>query len=709
VNGAVELCAHCRLRLPARPYTEELDGKRLAFCCAGCLTVFRIVGAAGDEGRAGWFLAKLGLAGLLSGNVMLFQSLLYFGSLDALGADVLQTASWIMLILSAAVYLLLGVPMLRVAVSALREKRVVLEALIAFGALAAIGFSAVATVRGSHRLYYDSGTMLLVLVDLGQYFDARARQRATRAIAAPIRAARRRARVLRFGREEEGPPESVRPGEVVLVRAGEEIPVDGRVTEGISDVDESALTGESVPRVVYPDDRVWAGSIACDGALRIEASGQTETLEDRIARWTREALETRGPIEITADRAATVFIPLVALVAVGTLFAWGAGRHLWGTGALAALSVLVVACPCALGIATPIATALGMTRLAGRGTIVRSGAALEQLAAVRTIAFDKTGTLTHGAPEVAAVRRAVGSLREQEDALALAAAVESRVDHPFAKAIVGRAQGLGLDVPAAQGVRAVPGHGASGAVGSVSVLVGTEAFLAAHGVTGEPSPAAPSDTRVMVAIDGRREIELVFCDEVRPEAREALDLLSPMSVSAVILSGDRSESAARLGVSLGISSALGGLAPERKLERTRQLRRSGAVVVVGDGINDAPALGAADVGVAFGEAADLARGTADVVVLRHDLREIPRAIEIARKVRRIVRQNLAWAFGYNIVGIALAAFGLLRPVIAAAAMVGSSLFVVGNSLRLRQSHPVPPASPVPSGGAKAGAPGIAAG
>ena len=328
---------HCGGRLcalPAAAADSSLSSRRpreqaLSFCCYGCLTVFRLVGATGDAGRAGWFLAKLGLAAVLSGNIMMFQSLLYFGSLDALGSDVLRTASWLMLALAAAVYLLLGVPMLRAAYRAARSGHIVLETLIALGALAAIGASAVETVRGGRQLYYDSGTMVLVFVVLGQYLDARARERATATLAPAVETARPRARVLEETGEREVAPDEVRRGERVRVRAGEEIPVDGRVIEGASDVSEPALTGESAPRLVGPGDIVFAGSVAVDGALVLEAAGESETLVSRVDRWTREARSRRAPVEIAADRFVARFVPGVALIALASALAWGvAGRRL---------------------------------------------------------------------------------------------------------------------------------------------------------------------------------------------------------------------------------------------------------------------------------------------------------------------------------------------------------------------------------------------
>ena len=681
------LCTHCGLPLPSRSYREEVDGQTVDFCCFGCLTVFRIVGSGGEGGRASWFLAKLGLAGILSGNVMMFQSLLYFGSLESLGENVLHTASGIMLGLSIAVYLLLGVPMLRVAVAAARQGRIVLETLIAAGALAAIAASAAETLRGGRQLYYDSGTMVLVFVVLGQYLDARARQRAAQTLTLAVTRERPQARVWRGGEEKVVPPEQVRRGERVRVLAGEEIPVDGRVLEGVSDVHAPALTGEAVPRLVQPADTVYADSIAVDGSLTIEASGESETLAARIERWTAEARTRRARIEIAADEFVARFIPAVVLVAIASVLGWGVLKHQWERGWLAALSVLVVACPCALGIATPMATTIALSRAAERGTLLRSGAALESLDRVGTIAFDKTGTITRGHPEVRSVRVQATCRLTESEVLGLAAAVEMNVDHPFARAIVGEATARRIEVSAGRETRSVPGGGAEGLADGCSVLLGSRALLEREGVSGTGMLAEGSEEEsvVAVAVDRRLAGEIFLWDPPRPEARDVISAIRSMDMIPRLLSGDRLGVVRSLAREVGVQEAFGELAPGEKARLLRQWRQDRSLVaMVGDGVNDAPALAAADVGIAFGSAANLARQTADAVVLGDDLREVPRLFVLARRTMRVVRQNLTWAFGYNAIGILLAAFGFLRPVVAAAAMVLSSLFVVGNSLRLQR-------------------------
>jgi Cu2+-exporting ATPase len=683
-DRASRQCAHCRLPLPARPHRQTEGDQTLSFCCAGCVLVFRVIGSAGEGASADWFLAKLGLAALLSGNVMLFQSLTYFGTLESLGAEVVYTSSWIMFFCSLVVFALLGVPMLRIAIRGLSRGQLTLETLIGFGALAAIGFSAAQTLRGGHHLYYDSGTMVLVFVTLGQYLDAESRRRALALLAPTMGRARRQARLFRNGAEVHVAPVSVRAGEIVHVRAGEEIPVDGTVSAGSADVHEPLLTGEWRPRLVVVGDSVSAGSTSVDGALTVCASGIAETLADRVERFAIEARDRRAPIEAVVDRVITIFIPAVLLIAIASCCLWGLSGE-WARGFQAALAVLVVACPCALGIATPMATTIALFIAVGRGCLVRSGAVLEALSQVRMMAFDKTGTITVGRPEVVEYRASAGALMGDES-LNLAAGVEREVSHPFARAVVGAVLARGEWVPSATDIRVTAGGGARGRANGHRVEVGKLSWLALCGVELPAASAIDSGlSAVGIAIDGRLAGELILDDPQRPEALESVRTLGRMGVSCHLLSGDRRAVVARVAESIGCMQFAGELSPTDKPLHVRAMRVSeGLIAMVGDGVNDAPALGAADVGIAFGPAADLAKETADVTILREDLLEIPRLLDLARKTFRVVRQNLVWAFAYNAVAVVIAAFGLLRPVFAAAAMVLSSVCVVNNSMRLRR-------------------------
>jgi Cu+-exporting ATPase len=528
--------------------------------------------------------------------------------------------------------------------------------------------------------------MVLVFVTLGQYLDAESRRRALALLAPTLGRARRQARLVRDGAEVLIAPGLVRAGEFVHVRAGEEIPVDGTVSAGCADVHEPLLTGEWLPRLVVAGDSVSAGSTAVDGAFTVRASGVAETLADRVERFAVEARDRRAPVEAVVDRVIALFIPAVLLVAIVSGCAWGLAGE-WEHGFQAALSVLVVACPCALGIATPLATTIALSMAIGRGCLVRSGAVLETLSHVRAVAFDKTGTLTVGRPRVVEYCAAAGALLGRDESLRLAAGVEHEVSHPFARAIVEAVAGRGDSVPMASEVRVTSGAGARGHVDGHRVVVGKLSWLAACGVELPGASAVPSgSSMVAIAVDGRLAGECVLDDPCRPEALEGVLALRRMGVSCHVLSGDRCEVVERVAQSIGCSDFVGELSPTDKPSRVRALQASpGLVAMVGDGVNDAPALGAADVGIAFGASADLAKETADITILREDLREIPRLLALARRTFLIVRQNLVWAFAYNVVAVVIAGCGLLRPVVAAAAMVLSSVCVVNNSMRLSRS------------------------
>jgi heavy metal translocating P-type ATPase len=529
--------------------------------------------------------------------------------------------------------------------------------------------------------------MVLVFVTLGQYLDAESRRKAIAALSPAVAGARRQARVVRTAGIVAMHPQEVLAGELVEVRGGEEIPVDGTIREGSADIHEPLLTGEWRPRLVAPGDAVYAGSTAIDGALLIVASGDAETLADRVERFAIEARDRKAPIEATVDRLVAVFIPAVAVIAAVSLLTWGLAGS-WVQGLQSALSVLVIACPCALGIATPLATTVALLRATMRGTLIRSGAVLEALSRVRAVAFDKTGTLTLGRPRFAAFHAAGAGVADRViaplDALAFAAAVESRVNHPFARAIVEHGAQCGVQGLQATQVQVTAGAGAEGWVSGHRVLVGKRSWLEERGVAVPQSDYPDTGgSLVAVAVDGLPAGEIVLEDPPRREAQAAFLSLKKLGISCHVLSGDRAPTVARNARAIGCESFWAELSPQDKLERIRVLRQTHThIAMVGDGINDAPALAAADAGVAFGPAADLARETADVTIQREDLCEVARLITLARRTFAIVRQNLAWAFGYNLVGITMAAFGLLRPVVASVAMVLSSLCVVANSMRL---------------------------
>ncbi len=689
------VCDHCGLALPRAAVSEQSGAATLRFCCSGCLLVHRLVGGTGEGARADWFLARLGLATLLSGNVMIFQSLNYFGNLEQVGVSAADAASWIMMGCALATFLLLGVPMLRTAWRSLGEGHMTLEALIGAGALAAIGYSTDQTFRHGRALYYDSGTMLLVFVTLGHYLEAEARRRALALLEPALNVWQRTARVQRDGADHLVPPDQVRPGECVRVLATEEIPVDGTVADGISDVSEPQLTGEWRPRTVTEGAKVMAGSVSIDGEITVRASTAGLTLRQKVEALAASARQERANVEVAAERAVRLFVPAVMLVAVAT-FGYFALHGAPDRGLQCALAVLVVACPCALGIATPLATTIALSRALGNGVLIRSGRVIEALAGVRAVAFDKTGTLTASQPRVTIGPQHEAARSTVLESLLAAAAIEEGLLHPYAIALRAAARALGGHLSRAEHVRVTPGCGVEGLVDGRGVMAGKLEWLRARGVDVRAAEGVAESGRpaVHIALQGRWSAALPISDPLRPEAQQVIARLHRMGLSCHVLSGDDSAVVAEVARALRFDSASGNLSPEDKPRHVERLRAVyGPVAMVGDGINDAAALARSDAGIAFGSAADLARRHADVTVLADDLGAVPRMLALARRTRSVIRQNLVWAFIYNIVGICLAAAGLLRPVIAALAMVLSSLCVVANSVRLRRGSEAMSAAP----------------
>jgi len=498
------------------------------------------------------------------------------------------------------------------------------------------------------------------------------------------------------------PLEEISPGDVAIVRPGERIPSDGVIVEGASSIDESMLTGEPLPKDRSMGERVTGGTLNLTGMLKVRITAPSgETVLDQIIRLVEEAISSKAPVQRIADRVASVFVPAVIAIAALSFVVWTAagGQHHLNLAFTAAIAVLVVACPCALGLATPMAIMVGMGRGAERGILIKDSPTLETAARVRTVIFDKTGTLTAGEPAVVGVT----SFDEEpptEEALRLAAGAEKHSLHPLGKAIVEYALERRLEPPEPSDVEVHQGSGVRAVVEEKVVVVGNRALLEEMGVDlahldnrGNTGEGGSGGTTVYCAVDGRPSLALVFRDRIKPEAREAVEMLHAMGVRTVMLTGDTEAAAREVAARVGIPEVVAEVKPDDKhrVVREEKLRsRRGAVAMVGDGINDAPALEESDVGIAIGAGEDIAKESADIVLVGDDLRAVPNALELSRKTNRIIRENLFFAFVYNVVLIPVAAgalypaFGImLNPVLAAAAMSMSSISVVLNSLRLR--------------------------
>jgi Cu2+-exporting ATPase len=685
------LCTHCLLPVRGTGHVQEVDGEAYRFCCYGCCLAYQVHRGHGEESEAAWLLIRLGAGAFLAMNIMILSLVLYSGTIEPGEAYLLQGIHVVLWALATAVIAVLGVPFARNAWLALLDGRATADSLVAVGAFAAYGYSAFEVATGGARVYFDTAAMVLVLFTLGRYLEALGRSRAARSVGPLLAAERAQATVVRDGRDIKLPARELTPGTIVRVRPGERVPVDGVVIEGRSRCDEAVLTGQAAPQFKCPGEPVYAGALNGQGQLLIRASaGSAASRWGEMGRQVREALTRKSVTGEIADRAAGIFIPAVALLAAGTTIYWSA-HGAFDQALMVGLAVLVVACPCALGLAAPLATALGLSEAAQRGVLVRSGAVLERFARLRCVAFDKTGTLSSGDIRLATLAaEGVG----EGPLLAHAAALAQGSEHPLARGIARAAGNLGLAVPQGRQIEAHPGEGVTGLVNGQWTAMGSRAFVRGLGFVLSPALEARAMaigngcTLVYVAWNARVRGTLALAEAPPAQARSVVAALNELGLATALLSGDTADATARLGQAVGISDCYGDLSPTGKVETLQAWAgRHGTAAMVGDGLNDGPVLAAANIGVAVGGATDFARESADVALPEGALDRLPWLIGLSRRVRRIILGNVAWALGYNGIALALAAAGMLQPVLAAAFMAGSSLLVVANSLRVSAAPP----------------------
>lgn len=598
-------------------------------------------------------------------------------------------SGWFALLLATPVQIVIGARFYRAAWRALRAGSGNMDVLVVLGTTAAYGVSAVAVLRGAGPRYFEAGAMVITLVLLGKWLEGRARRAAGSEIRALMALRPETARVEENGAIVIRPAATVRRGDIVEIRPGERAPVDGRVISGESSIDESLLTGESRPVVKAPGALVMAGTINGEGLLRVSAQavGAASRLGGIIS-LVSQALSSKAPVQRLVDRVAAVFVPVVVAAALLTFALWWGVAHDPARGWLAAIAVLVIACPCALGLATPAALIAGIGAAARAGILIRDAETLETAHRIDTVALDKTGTLTAGRPVVSALR---GFATAEEDVLRLAAALQQASVHPLAHAVLARAEGLDLDPVTAFESR--PGRGLVGRVGGRLLALGNARLLGAYGLAPAPEATALEDAGETVmqlaALEPTpRLLGLIAArDALRPEAPEAVAALRRLGLHVALLSGDNPASVQAVAAALGITEVAGGMTPEDKAAKVAAWQREGrSVAMVGDGVNDAPALAIADLGIAIG-GGDAAVAAAGITLMRPDPLLVAAAIAIARRARRKIRQNLFWAFFYNLFGLPLAGLGLLNPMLAGAAMALSSVSVVSNALLLRGWRP----------------------
>jgi P-type Cu+ transporter len=598
---------------------------------------------------------------------------------------------WLQLVLATPVQFWIGWRFYDGAVKALRGGGANMDVLVALGTSMAWGFSAVVTVFGLHdqHVYFEAGAAVITLVLMGKLLEARAKARTSEAIESLIRLRPKTARVERDGGWMELPVDALMPGDVFLVRPGESVPVDGEVIDGESSIDEAMLTGESMPVGKRAGERVFAATANGQGSLRCRATGVGEqTLLAGIIRLVGEAQGSKAPVQRLADQISGIFVPVVCLIALATFVGWWWFAGEFAEALVNAVAVLVIACPCALGLATPTAIMVGTGQGARAGILVRNAEALERAQKIGILALDKTGTLTCGQPQVTDV---VPLALEREEVLKLAAALEHHSEHPLARAVVA-AHGDG-ELPSVVNFLASAGHGVAGEVASRQLRLGAPAWFGLEGDAAIGALQAAGKTVIVLAeMDGdalKSVLALIaIADALRPTSRQAVGLLRAQGIRVVMLTGDNVATAAAIAAELGIDEFRAGILPGEKSAAINALKSEKVLVaMVGDGVNDAPALAAADVSFAIGAGSDTAIEAADLTLIRNDLLGIVDAIDLSHRTFGKIRQNLFFAFIYNVSGIPLAALGLLNPVVAGAAMAMSSVSVVTNSLLLKRWSP----------------------
>ncbi|MEO8458044.1 MAG: heavy metal translocating P-type ATPase [Chloroflexota bacterium] len=642
------------------------------------------------------------LALVLFGSLLAIPVVVLAMSMDVAGVyinDDVRLHAWIVLALATPVQAVLGWRYYKGAFASLRHLNPNMDVLIALGTTVAFVYSAwVIVFNKPYEMFIDVSVAVLVFITMGKYFEERSKGAASSAIQKLLGMSAKSARVLRDGAEVEVEIGRVAPGDVVIVRPGEKVPVDGIVREGHSTVDEAMITGESIPVEKREGDAIIAGTINQNGVLRFEvtAVGAGTTLA-RMAKMVEEAQGSKAPIQKVVDQVAAVFVPAVIVIALGTFVAWGlftSPAHVWSdsswiSGMRAAVAVLVIACPCALGLATPTAIMVGTGIGAERGILVKNAEVLERTRGLNVIVLDKTGTLTEGRPQATEVIP-LGVMSEQAF-LTLIAAAEQNSDHPLSRAIVDAAVESGYTLPAATDFESLTARGVAATVDGKRIFAGNARLFEEQGIVLNDEIRAEAErlesggrTVIYAAIDGVASGVIGMADEMKASAPRAIAALRGLGLRVIMMTGDNERAAARIAEAAGIEEYRAGARPEDKIELVRSLQAQGLVVaMVGDGVNDAPALAQADIGIAMSTGTDVAIEAGDITLLNGDISKVAEAVSLSRQTLTTIKQNLVWAFGYNVIAIPVAALGLLNPVFAGGVMAFSSVAVMSNSLRLR--------------------------
>ncbi len=633
------------------------------------------------EGERRSLLIRFGTAVFLSMQLMGYSLALYAGYFQGMDPTSYRLMQWFSALVTTPVVFYCGWPFLRSAWRSLKNRSAGMDLLIVLGVLAAYGTSLHALVFGG-EVYFDTAAMIITLILAGRLFEGAARRQAAAGVDRLLRLAPERARRREGDDWREVDTAALSPEDHILVRPGERFPTDGELLAGATEVDEAAVTGEPLPVLRRPGDAVCAGTLNLTSAAEVQVTASAaDSFVARIARLVEEAQARRAPVQALADRLAAGFVPLVAALAAGTWLYWHLRPSPEIDPLLAAVAVLVIACPCALGLATPTAVLVASGAAAAQGILFRGGDVLEASARLTLAAFDKTGTLSTGRPRVVAIHPAAGL--SDRDLLHWAARAEAGSGHPLAKGILTAAREHGIAVGSGAEVRTLAGLGIEAPTDQGLLRVGNRALLSQAGIFDLPAPPPGGTTEVHLALAERYLGSLQLADPLRSEAAGTLQELQQLGIRCALLTGDSQSAADRAAAALPLAQARGGLLPADKARWVEEARARGErVLMVGDGINDAPALSAATVGCAMAGGTDIALATSDLVLTRPDLAHLLTALRLARRTLSIIRQNLFWAFAYNLLALPLATVGALTPIHAAAAMALSSVCVIGNSLRL---------------------------
>lgn len=661
-------------------------------------------------------LIRTGLAAFLWANVMSFSLVLYAGYFEQISGSARRGLPFVLMALATPVIFYCAQPVLRLAWRGLLNRAIRMEVLLALGILAAYGYSVVQAFRGEIHLYFDTATVIVTLVLTGKLIERGAKERVSQWIAALHRMMPNKARLLTRGEERFVSVQALEPGQVFVVKAGEHIPADGLVIEGESHADESLLTGEANPIGKHRGDTVVAGSINLDGILQVQAARSAgDSTLSRIIQQVERALGSRCDLERTVDRISRIFVPCVVIIAVLTfLFTWLIGSATLGQSLMRGITVLVIACPCALGLATPLTITAAFGAACRRGILVRDSRVLETVRKVDTVILDKTGTVTEGKfalvdlvcyaqpqaqPALAMHDGSTASTRattentpsvSTPEVLSLLASIEQYSEHPLGLAVMEEARTRRCRLCDAAAVEIHKGRGVTGSVSGKSLFVGNRRLIAELGIQVEPAierqareSEAEGKTVSFIGWEGELRALAIFGDRIKPDAISLAAELKQRGIDVRLVSGDSPATTAWTASAIGIDSFESEILPEQKAEAVRRLQKSGSIVaMVGDGINDAPALAQADLGIAMASGTDIAMKAAAVILMNGSLPKILDVLDLSNQTMRVVRQNLFWAFFYNSLGISLAVAGILNPIMAAVAMLLSSVSVVGNSLRL---------------------------